>query len=405
MEKKRWVRVAWIGGTAAVALIVLLIVLPGRVANGVIRPRLESALSRRLNRRVSIGRLDISVLHGRVRAARILIADSPGFSRRPFAEIPAIQAHFHFWPLLFGRTVVSSLRIIRPRIRLLRNRRGEWNVASMVRRRRAAAPPGKPPARRASPFNAEKVQVEQGAILVAATPDRHDVVRIAFHLAASQVRPDRPFPLTWVATVNGGGTIHAAGTVGPLDARNATAALTATVRHLTAAELVRMAAVLGYHPHGFAITRGTVNTAARVAGGLGAPDVAAVVSGHGLEVSHLRLPDASLMTQLGISGGTGRVKIPSLHARLAYHPGILRLQRLFAETSFGAIQAHGRMRLGGAMAFTVLVHPILTPHHHGLAGLIGSVARLMEKTKHANVEMQISGTARHPIFKPLNGRH
>lgn len=405
MGKKRWVRVAWIGGTAAVALIVFLIVLPGRVANGVIRPRLESALSRRLNRRVSIGRLDISVLHGRVRAARILIADSPGFSRRPFAEIPAIQAHFHFWPLLFGRTVVSSIHIMRPRIRLLRNRRGDWNVASMGRRLRSAAPPGNQRGRHASQFDAERVQVEQGAILIAATADPRDAVHIAFHLAASQVRPERTFPLSLVARVKDGGTIHAAGTVGPLDARNAAAALTVTARQLTAAELARMALVLGYHPRGFAITHGTVNTAARVAGRLVAPDVAAVVSGYGLELSHLRLPDASLMTQLGISGGTGRVKIPSLHARLAYHPGILRLQRLFAETSFGAIQAHGRMRLGGAMAFIVLVHPTLTPHHHGLAGLIGGVARLMEKTKHANVEMQISGTARHPIFKPLNGRH
>lgn len=397
MGKRRRLWARWvIGGIAA--LLVLGVALSGWLANGLVRRRVEATLTRRWQRGVRIGHLSLSISPPSLRATNVAIAAAPAFGGEPLAQLPVVWVRLRFWPLLIGHIEASSIELLRPRIRILQNGQGKWNISGATGRSRAGGR-----RTRRGRVAAGKVSVEQAQVVIAAAGDARSAVRVACNLSARNVRLDRSFPISVAATM-AGGVIRAAGDVGPLRSPQTPAALRIAATRLPAEELIRLARIVGYRPTGFRIRAGTVGFTARLAGRLNMPVVVARVSARDVHLTGLRLPGAGPMAQLGLSGGTGKVKVARLNAELDYHPGRIRLKRLFAETSFGTLRAHGQLRINGPLAFVVGIHPRVQPHHHGIAGLIGSAVRLFAKAKHPNIELQITGTTQHPAVESVARR-
>jgi AsmA protein len=74
-------RVVKIIGIAAAAVVIVLIALPLLINVDSFRPKIESGLTDALGRQVTLGKLSLSILRGRVGVADVSIADDPAFSK------------------------------------------------------------------------------------------------------------------------------------------------------------------------------------------------------------------------------------------------------------------------------------------------------------------------------------
>src|ERR1700735_966137 len=81
-KRSRFVLMA-IGAVVALVLIVAVCV-PLFLNADSFRPRIESTLSKSLGRKVTIGKLELSLWSGGLVASNSTVADDPAFSNRPF---------------------------------------------------------------------------------------------------------------------------------------------------------------------------------------------------------------------------------------------------------------------------------------------------------------------------------
>src|ERR1700759_2890856 len=70
------------------------------------RTRIEATLSKSLGRKVSIGKLDLSVWSGGMVAEGTTIADDPRFSTQSFVQAQSVKIRVQMLPLIFHRTVL-----------------------------------------------------------------------------------------------------------------------------------------------------------------------------------------------------------------------------------------------------------------------------------------------------------
>jgi AsmA protein len=132
-------------GTVLALLVALLIVLQtGAVARRVkdlVVPRASAALGREL----TVEDAKLKILPGpRVDLTGVSLAGRPG--EPPLVELAALEVSLRFWPLLtsFGRNIeVSSFRLDRPVVNLIRAPDGTWNYEGPG----GEAPKEKPPAK------------------------------------------------------------------------------------------------------------------------------------------------------------------------------------------------------------------------------------------------------------------
>ncbi len=99
-------------------------------------------LGRYTERRVDFERVDLTVLTGigaRVRGLRV--SDDPAFSRGDFLDIGEARVKVALLPLLAGRIEMKELAFVGPRVSLVRDERGVYNFASLLRPR-LKRPPG-----------------------------------------------------------------------------------------------------------------------------------------------------------------------------------------------------------------------------------------------------------------------
>lgn len=186
------------------------------------RGSFQSLLSGRLDREVSLGRLQLSLLPVGVRAEKVVVADDRRFhSSRPFLEAEELYVRLRWLPLLRGRFEARSLELRRPRVELVRHRDGAWNVASL-RRTDRATPPGA--------FVVDRLVVSDGSVAI--TDLRH-VPSVAGETApvtegptyrhvdieAHDISSERPFDLVMTMTVGQDGEqrLGLRGRVGPVD--------------------------------------------------------------------------------------------------------------------------------------------------------------------------------------------
>ncbi len=197
------------------------------------RPQIQAMLGHALGREVTLGQLHASPWSGSLHADDVRIGDDPAFGQQAFVSAQSLQIGVRLWPLLLHRQIqVTSLTLDKPSVRLLQDRAGRWNFASLGGAATAAAEPA---ASSAPPsFSVDKLRIEDGRIdLQTAAGDARSYRKVS--LNADHVGLDTAFPFSMVAAMGGGGTLQLDGRLGPWHAGNA--ALTPLDAHLVMHEL------------------------------------------------------------------------------------------------------------------------------------------------------------------------
>ena len=93
-------------------LIVLLIVAPFLIPVNQFRGTIEQKASAALGRKVQVGNLSLSLLHGGLAAENLSIGDDPKFSPSPFLTAKSVDVGVEVMPLIFSRELnVTSVVI------------------------------------------------------------------------------------------------------------------------------------------------------------------------------------------------------------------------------------------------------------------------------------------------------
>ena len=98
----RWVRIT---GIAVAVLLLMLIALPFLINVNSFRPKIESELTDAMGRPVTLGKLSLSLLSGKVGVDNVTIADDPAFSKSPFITAKSLEVGVELMPLIFSKTI------------------------------------------------------------------------------------------------------------------------------------------------------------------------------------------------------------------------------------------------------------------------------------------------------------
>ncbi len=96
------------------------------------RARIENELSTSLGRKVTLGKLDLSVWSGSLVAQNATLADNPAFSNQPFLQAASVKINVEMIPLILNRQVhITGFSIDTPKINLIRHANGTWNYSTI----------------------------------------------------------------------------------------------------------------------------------------------------------------------------------------------------------------------------------------------------------------------------------
>ena len=215
-----------------VILVILVVVavaaLPLFLNADTFRTRIEASLTKSLGRKVTVGKLSLSIWSGGLLAEDAAIADDPAFSPQPFLQAASVKIRVEVLPLVLHHDVrVHGFVIQSPRVQLLRGAKGTWNYSSIG----ASGGRASQDAETQQTFpnlTVDSIQVLDGRITVgaqpapgiAATPDRTyeqvtlDVKNFGF---------SNPFPFTASAHLPGESIVTLNGTAGPVNQQDASA--------------------------------------------------------------------------------------------------------------------------------------------------------------------------------------
>jgi uncharacterized protein involved in outer membrane biogenesis len=220
-----------------VLVVALVLVVPHIIDVNQYRGQIQAELQKRLNRPVQLGNMGLSVIPLAVQVDNVTIGDDPAFhSNVPFAQVQRLDVHVKLLPLLAKNIEVSSLRLERPRIELIRNASGVWNFANLGHNSTAPhanqAPPSQPapqqpskpsPASQAGSqggFELAALQITDGQIAVT-DHQKHQSRAVYDHvdLTLKDYAPNRPFALDVTAHLPGKGTqaLQLSGKGGPIN--------------------------------------------------------------------------------------------------------------------------------------------------------------------------------------------
>ena len=210
-----------------VALVILVALAVPLFINGdSFRAKIENELSTSLGRKVSLGKLDLSVLSGGLVATNATLADDPAFSSEPILQAARVKINVEMIPLLLSRQIhITGFTLNQPTINLIRHANGAWNYSTI-----GSAQPNKPSGGSSSNsmtgLTISHVTVTGGKLTVStepapgtpATPKRtYDQLNIE----AKNFAFERTFPFTVAAHLPAGGTVSLAGNAGPINQKDA----------------------------------------------------------------------------------------------------------------------------------------------------------------------------------------
>jgi AsmA protein len=245
--RKLWI----VSGAVLAAIIAVLVILPFVVDADRFRPQVESQLQTVLGRKVSIGKLRLSIWHGGVTASEVLIAEDPAFGQTPFLKASSISIGVEVIPLIFSKSLtVDSIVIEEPEVRLVHASNGRWNYSTIGASTtvRSLNPEGAKrghhpktaqqgeaanvPGASHPTLSIGKLKIEDGRVIVShigshAPPSIYQNL----NLTARNVGYGSKIPFTLETETPGGGKVSLEGTAGPIDPADSTqTALDANVK-------------------------------------------------------------------------------------------------------------------------------------------------------------------------------
>ncbi len=268
-----------------VALILLIaLAIPLFLNADAFRTRIETALTTSLGRKVTLGKLELSVLSGSLVDQNAAIADDPAFSTQPFLQASNVKIGIKMIPLIFSREIhITGFSIDSPKITLLRAANGTWNYSSIGHAQQDTAA-NKEASTLIPNLTVGHVTISNGQLTVgtvpapgmAATPRRtYDQL----NLEAKDFSFQKSFPFTASAHLPGDGTVTLKGNAGPINPHDAS--LTPFDAHLEAKHIDPLAA-------------GFVESTAGLTGSIETIDLQANWNGQQLHVHNLEVDSPKL---------------------------------------------------------------------------------------------------------------
>lgn len=260
-----------------VALVLLIVIsIPLLLNADTFRTRIESALTTSLGRKVTLGKLDLSVFSGSLVAENATLADDPAFSTQPFLQASKVKIGIEVLPLILSQEIhITGFDIDSPKITLLRAANGTWNYSTIGSAQQNASA-NKDSSSLIPNLTVGHVAITNGQLTVGvapapgapATPRRtYDQL----NLGAKDFSFQKSFPFTVSAHLPADGTVSLSGNAGPINSRDAS--LTPFSAHLEAKHIDPLAA-------------GFVDASAGVSGTIDAIDVQATWNGQQLHVAN-----------------------------------------------------------------------------------------------------------------------
>jgi AsmA protein len=225
----RMTRFALIAIGAVVALIVLVAAcLPLFLNADSFRTRIESTLTKSLGRKVTIGKLDLSVWTGGLVATNSTVADDPAFSTQPFIQADSVKIGVDILPLILSKEIrIRGFSLQTPKVQLLRAANGTWNYSTIGKTAPTAQDAD---TKQAFPdLTVGHVTIENGRFTVGMQPAPGAAagapVRVydQVNLEAKGFGFKNSFPFTVSAHLPADGTVSLSGTAGPINQEDASA--------------------------------------------------------------------------------------------------------------------------------------------------------------------------------------
>jgi hypothetical protein len=264
-------------GSIVALILLILLAIPLFLNADAFRNRIETALTNSLGRKVTMGKLDLSVLTGNLVAENATIADDPAFSTEPFLQASKVKIGIEMIPLILSREVhVTGFAIDSPKINLLRAANDTWNYSTIGRAQQNTAA-NKESSTLIPNLTVGEVSITNGQLTVAVTPapgapatPRRNYDQLS--LDAKDFSFQKSFPFTASAHLPGDATISLKGNAGPVNPHDAS--LTPFGVHLEAKHLDPLAA-------------GFVDASSGISGPIDAIDAQATWNGQQLHVINL----------------------------------------------------------------------------------------------------------------------
>ncbi|OLC23015.1 MAG: hypothetical protein AUH36_00995 [Chloroflexi bacterium 13_1_40CM_55_7] len=177
------------------------------------RGSIQSELERRLDRKVTLGPMHLSLLPPRFQVQNIAIAEDPKFPNpKPFVQADQLDVSVKLMPLFSKSIEIDSLKLQRPTVELVKNQSGAWNFSSLG----ANAPKT---SGSKSEFSLSKLAIQDG--LVAVTDLEKRQPRTVYdHIDGTlkDFAPGQPFAVQVAARMPGAGNqeVRLQGKGGPI---------------------------------------------------------------------------------------------------------------------------------------------------------------------------------------------
>ncbi|NYF51522.1 AsmA family protein [Tunturiibacter gelidoferens] len=214
---------------AVLALIVLAAVcVPLFLNTDSFKAKIESTLTKSLGRKVTIGKVNLSVLTGSLVAENTVVADDPRFSTQPFIQADTVKIGVELFPLILSKQVIiRGFSMQSPKIQLLRAANGTWNYSTIGT---GSQPAQSEETKQAFPnLTVGEVNVENGRITVGAGPGTTGAASAPnrvyenVNLKVKDFAFTKSFPFEASAGLPAGGTVELKGSAGPFNQQDASA--------------------------------------------------------------------------------------------------------------------------------------------------------------------------------------
>jgi AsmA protein len=203
------------------------------------RGTVQTKLEQQLDRKVTLGNMELGLFPPRFRVFNLSIADDPKFGSRAFVQTQELSVSVKLLPLLSKSVQIDSLALERPSVELIKNAQGIWNFATIGQKAPEAEPaspaatkPSASPTRSAaSPpssssqqqFSLGELAINDGAVAITDLQDHKPrTVYDHINVKLTDFSPDSPFNLDASVHLPGAGSqeVSLKGKGGPLSHAN-----------------------------------------------------------------------------------------------------------------------------------------------------------------------------------------
>ncbi len=234
-------KVLAIVGVIVVLIVLAVLIVPHFIDVNQHRGQIEAELQKKLDRKVTLGDMHLSLLPPSVKVNGFTIAEDPAFATGTFAKAQQLNISLKLLPLLHKDVQVSSLELRQPTVELIKNQNGKWNF-STIGQPAAGQQPQKPQQQPQKPsqqqpqqqpqqsqssnFALDYVKISDGTVAV--TDRQKGQGRSVYDhldLTLKNYAPGKPFYIDAAAHLPGKGsqTIRLTANAGPINETNSLA--------------------------------------------------------------------------------------------------------------------------------------------------------------------------------------